>query len=73
MLVQAAVEKGRVVAIARLSPTEFALHPHGVLATALDALPRQRRAPLRQVAALTLESVDPCLPHRLVVEDCRIG
>ncbi len=69
MLVQAAVQRGRVTALARLSPTDFALHPHGALATALDALPRQRRAPLARVAALTVESVDPCIAHRLVFEE----
>jgi hypothetical protein len=69
MLVQAAVQDGRVVALARLSPTDFALHPHGVLAASLDGLPRGRRAPLQRIAALAIEAVDPCIRHRLVLEE----
>ena len=69
MLVKGAAVDGRVAALARLSPTDCALHPHGVLALSLAALPRRRRAPVAAVAALTVECVDPCLPHKLILED----
>ena len=73
MLARGVVERGRVTQYARLSPTDCALHPHGLLAHVFDSLPRRGRTPLERVAAFALESVDPCLPYRLVMEDRRRG
>jgi hypothetical protein len=69
MLVRGVAVGGRVVAFARLSPTDCALHPRGALSLMLASLPRSACAPLRSVAALALEAVDPCLPARLVMDD----
>jgi hypothetical protein len=65
LLVRAVERDGCVESFERLSPTDCALHHEGVLTRVLDTLPRRADAPLKQVAALALESVDPCVPCRL--------
>lgn len=69
MLVQGGAAGGVVTRLDRLSPTDAALHPDGLLARALDTLPTAPDAPLAAVAALLVEAVDPCLPHTLTVAD----
>jgi hypothetical protein len=69
MLVQGAIAGGVVTRLDRLSPTDAALHPDGLLARALDTLPTVPDAPLAAVAALLVEAVDPCLPCKLTVAD----
>ena len=63
MLVQGAAVGGLVSRLDRLSPTDAALHPDGLLARALDTLPTDPAAPLAAVAALLVEAVDPCIAH----------
>jgi hypothetical protein len=65
MLVQGRVENRRVAAMSRLSPTDVALHPEGLMARALATLPAAPDAPLEAVARLIVEAVDPCLPSRI--------
>jgi hypothetical protein len=65
MLVQGQLERGRVTALARLSPTDVALHEDGLMARALATLPAEPDAPLEAVARLVIEAVDPCLPYQL--------
>jgi hypothetical protein len=67
LLIRASAHDGCVDSFDRLSPTDCALHHDGVLTQVLDSLPRRPGAPLRQVAALAMESVDPCVPCRLDV------
>jgi hypothetical protein len=67
ILVHGAAEGGLVSRFERLSPIDFALHPGGLLDRVMASLPRSRKAPLHEVAALALESVDPCMPTRLVL------
>lgn len=59
----------RVVRFERLSPTEFALAPGGLLERSLATLPGEPGAPLAAIARLLVGLVDPCLPVRLEVED----
>lgn len=69
MLVRASVADGLVAAFERLSPTDFALAPGGALADALDSLPAAPPAELRAMAALVIETLDPCAPVSLEVAD----
>lgn len=72
MLVRAAAGDGRVTRLDRLSPTDAALHPDGLMARALATLPEGRDAPLAAVAAMVVEAVDPCLPYTVtLVKDTR--
>lgn len=69
MMVEAAVEDGAVAAFRRLSPTDFALAPQGALETALATLPAEADAPLRAVAQMVIETVDPCVATALEMAD----
>jgi hypothetical protein len=69
MLVRAAAEDGRVTRLDRLSPTDAALHPDGLLARMLDTLPSAPDAPLAAVVALAVEAADPCLACTLTLAD----
>ena len=68
VLARAALTDGRVSRFEQLTPTDFALHPLGLLNRMLGAGPHALGAPAMRVAALTLEAVDPRLPTRLVIE-----
>jgi hypothetical protein len=65
LLVEAKTEGGAISRYQRLSPADFALHPGGLLHKALATLPRRSRAPLRSIAALIVEAIDPAIPTRL--------
>jgi hypothetical protein len=69
LLVGAAQAGGRVTAFDRLTPTDAALHPRGLLACVLAALPADPAAPLKAVASLAVEGVDPCMPWRLTIRE----
>lgn len=68
VLVYAELHNGRVLAFERLTATDCALHPSGLLQKMLAAGPHAIGCPAMRVAALTLEAVDPRLPTRLVIE-----
>lgn len=65
MLVDASVTENRVTSLRRLSPTDFALAKGGVLETALSTLPAEADAPLRTIAQMIVETVDPCVATQL--------
>lgn len=69
MYVRAAAQDGTMTGFARLSPTDFALAPGGVLETALATLPAEPDAPLRAIAQMIVETVDPCIATELEVSD----
>ena len=69
MMADAGVEGGRVTFFRRLSPTDFALAPGGLLETAFASLPGDPSAPLEQIARMVLETIDPCLPTELEIVD----
>lgn len=73
LLVRAVDLGGRATGLARLSATDCALHPHGLMAGVLSALPRRRRAPLARVAALAIEAVDPGPAVRLRFEETALA
>jgi len=73
VLVQVEAEGDRVRSFERLSPTDCALHEHGLLRRVLDSLPVTPKAPLAAVAALALETVDPALPTRLVMAEAALA
>jgi hypothetical protein len=68
ILVRAETRDGVVVEFDRLGPTDFALRPGGVLDKAMETLPVRSRGPVERVATLTMETIDPCAPHRLEFE-----
>lgn len=68
VLARGALTDGRVTGFDQLTPTDFALHPCGLLHRMLGSGPHALGAPAMRVAALTLEAVDPRLPTRLVIE-----
>lgn len=68
VLARGALTDGRVSSFDQLTPTDFALHPGGLLNRMLGSGPHALGAPAMRVAALTLEAVDPRLPTRLVIE-----
>ena len=68
VLARGALTDGRVSSFDQLTPTDFALHPSGLLNRMLGSGPHALGAPAMRVAALTLEAVDPRLPTRLVIE-----
>jgi hypothetical protein len=59
--------RGRIASFERLSPTDFALTPGGVLGTMLSTLPAEPDAPLERITRMIIETVDPCLPTHLEV------
>ncbi len=67
MYVRAGLGGAGVERFERLSPTDFALVPGGLLAAALDTLPDAADAPLEPVARMLVETVDPCVPTHLEV------
>lgn len=69
MLVQATIKDDRIERFARLSPTDFALHSGGVLETALATLPTTADVPLRSIAQMVIETIDPCIATELEVRD----
>ena len=69
LLVRLEIQGGTVARYLRLSPTDFALHPRGLMKRVLATLPVRERAPLRAVAALAIESVDPFMPTRLTAPE----
>ncbi len=50
-----------------LAPTEWNFHPEGVVARGLRALPDGDEQDLRRMAALLIETVDPCVGYELTV------
>lgn len=69
MIAEASTEHGMVTSFRRLSPTDFALAPGGLLDTALATLPADPRAPLRAVAQMVVETIDPCVVTELEMAD----
>ena len=67
MMVNARAGDDGLSAFRRLSPTDFAIVPNGVLETALASLPTEKDAPLEQVAKLVVDTVDPCIATDLEV------
>jgi len=62
----ARLEDGRIADYAAISPTDWNLHPHGILAAVLAALPaNDARAPRARIARVAVACVDPCLPVML--------
>ena len=67
VLVELDAAAGCVTRYQRLSPTDFALHPRGLLRQTLNALPKAARPGLEAVATLSVEAVDPGLPTRITL------
>ncbi len=69
MLVEASADETGVTAFRRLSPTDFALAPGGLMASGLASLPVEAEAPLGAVAQMLIETVDPCVATSLELAD----
>lgn len=70
MMVQGSITPdGRIASLARLSPTDFLIAPGGVLERALATLDKAGNIPLRNVAQMVVETIDPCVATELEVID----
>jgi hypothetical protein len=66
IVTRASVESGRVTAFSQLTPTDFSLHPRGVLARMLASVPQKKSVQAMAFTSLALEAVDARAPTRLV-------
>ncbi len=64
----AEMEDGRVRGFEQITPTDCALHPDGLLRLMLDTGVRRAAGPVAEIAAMTIEAVDPRAPTRLVMD-----
>ncbi|MEM8852065.1 MAG: hypothetical protein AAGD34_00100 [Pseudomonadota bacterium] len=69
LLVRARAIGGLTIDLARLSPTDFALHPDGAIAKALATLSDVPDAQMERVAKTLIAVYDPCVPTTLTVGD----
>ena len=69
MLVQAACEGGGLHGFDRLSPTDFALAPGGVMEQALATVPSNADVPVETIARMIVETVDPCVATQVEMAD----
>ncbi|MGB1027221.1 MAG: hypothetical protein ACPGYL_11740, partial [Rhodospirillaceae bacterium] len=65
MLVRGFAVENQVTGFQRLSPTDFALLPEGLLAQTMASLPCRADIPLPRLARLVLETIDPCVMTEL--------
>ena len=70
MMVRGATDgAGRVTRLERLSPTDFATAPGGLLTRALESLPAEPDAPLEALTRLVLDCIDPCVASEVEFAD----
>jgi len=69
LLVRGEGDADGISAFERLSPTDFALAPGGLLETALATLPLEADAPTGRVARFIVETIDPCVATEIEVAD----
>nr|WP_305888737.1 nickel-dependent hydrogenase large subunit [Methylomonas sp. SURF-2] len=64
-----ALRNGRVYDYRIVAPTEWNFHPAGVLAQGLTALRAVDADSLRRQAEWLIQSIDPCVPYKLILNE----